>query len=104
MKAEMKRLRQQLAKTSNEIYVRTQKEKATTKEKELLNQLKKLMVGVVPTTRMLKEYKKSWINKLRYKKIRGIRIMDNADFERDPKNFFRIVEGGTDHVGQGEIC
>ena len=56
MKAQMKRLRQQIARTSNEIYRRTQKRKATAKEKELLNKLKKLMDGVDPTTRVLKEY------------------------------------------------
>ena len=55
---------------------------------------------------MLKEYEESWIDKLRYKKIklqkvieRGRRIMDNANFERDQKNFFKKV-GGTKHVGQ----
>ena len=52
----MKRLRQQIARTSNEIYRRTQKRKATVKEKGLLNERKKLMGGLDPTTRMLKEW------------------------------------------------
>ena len=65
----MKRLTQQIARTSNEIHRRTQKRKATTKEKELLNELKKLMGAVDPTKRMLREYKESWIEKLRNKKI-----------------------------------
>ena len=52
----MKRLRQQIARSSNEIYQRTLKRKAEAKEKELLNELKKLMGGVDPTT-MLKECK-----------------------------------------------
>ena len=26
--------------------------------------------------------------------------MDNANFEKDQKNFFKKVEGGTKHVGQ----
>ena len=104
MKAEMKRLRQQIARTSNEIYRRTQKRKATAKEKELLNEIngwgrfKK---------RMLKKYKESWTDKLRYKNIKlqklietGRRIMDNANFERDQNNFFKKVEGATEHVGQ----
>ena len=55
----MKRLRQQIARTSSEIYRRTQKRKATAKEKGLSNEFKKLMGGVDPTARMLKEYKKS---------------------------------------------
>ena len=59
LKAEMKRLRQQITTTSNEIYRRTQKRKATAKEKELLDELKELMGGVDPSTRMLKEYKES---------------------------------------------
>ena len=61
-------------------------------------------------------------DKFRYKKIKlqkliekGRRIMDNVNFERDQKNFFKKVEGGTENVGQipeiekfvkfwGDIC
>ena len=50
----------------------------------------------------------SWIDKFIYKKIklqklieRNRRIMDNANFERDQKNFLKKkVERGTQHVGQ----
>ena len=56
LKTETKRLRQQIARASNEIYRRTQKRKATVKEKGLLNERKKLMGGLDPTTRMLKEW------------------------------------------------
>ena len=52
LKAEIKRLWQQIARTSNEIYQRTQKEKATNSEKELLNKHKKLMGVVDPTTKI----------------------------------------------------
>ena len=31
---------------------------------------------------------------------RNRRIMDNANFERDQKNFFKGVERGTEHVCQ----
>ena len=31
---------------------------------------------------------------------RGRRILDNANSERDQKNFFKKVEGGTEYVGQ----
>ena len=103
----MKRLRQQMARASNEIYQRTQKRKVTSKEKELLNELKKLMGGGDPTTEMLKQYKEYWIKKLRYKKTklqklieRSRQIMDNANFDGDQKNFFKKVERGTDHKGQ----
>ena len=61
----------------------------TAKEKKLVNDLKKLIGEVDPMTKMLKEYKESWIDKLRYKKIKlqkligkEKRIMDNANFER----------------------
>ena len=65
------------------------------------------MGGVDPTTRMLKEYKGNWNDKLSNKKVklqrfieRGSRITDNANLERDQKNFFKKVEGGAKHVGQ----
>ena len=57
--------------------------------------------------RKLKLHKESWIDELRCKKIklqkmvqRKQRIMDNANFERDQKNFFKKAEGGTEHEGQ----
>ena len=72
-----------------------------------MNELKKLMDGVDPTTRMVKEHKESWIDKLRCQKVKiqrfietGRRIMDNANFERDQKKFLKKVEGGTKHVRQ----
>ena len=71
-----------------------------------MKELKKLMDGVDPTTRMLKGYKESWIDKLMYKKTklqklteRVRQIMDNANFERDQKNLFKKV-GETKHVDQ----
>ena len=70
MKVEIKRYTKQIARASNEIYLRTQQKQVTAKEKELLNEPKKLMGGVDPATWMLKQYKKSWINKLSYKKIK----------------------------------
>ena len=65
------------------------------------------MGGADPTMQMLKQYMESWIDKLRYKKIklqklikRSRQIMDNANLKRDKKNFFKKVERGTNHVGQ----
>ena len=77
-------------------------------EKEILKQLQKLKDGMESTTRTLKKlHKESWIDELRYKKIklqkmiqRKQRIMDNANFDRDEKNFFKKAEGGTEHEGQ----
>ena len=63
-----------------------------------MNELKKLMDGVDPTTRMVREYKESWIDKLRGKKVKlqrfietGRRIMDNANFERDQEKILKKV-------------
>ena len=39
LKIEMKKIKQQTARTSNETHRRSQKRKATAKEKELLNEL-----------------------------------------------------------------
>ena len=75
MKAEKKRLRQQIARASNEIYRRTQERKATGKEKELPKKPKKLTGGVDPTRQMLKQYKESWIDKFKYKKIKLQRLI-----------------------------
>ena len=43
-----------------------------------MNELKKLMCGVDPTTRMFKEYKESWIDKLRYKKIKLQKLFERG--------------------------
>ena len=45
MKVEIKRYTKQIARASNEIYRRTQQNRVTTKEKELLNEPKKFMGG-----------------------------------------------------------
>ena len=70
MEAEMKRLsRQQIARASNEMYRRIQKRKVTAKDKELLNNLNKLMGGTDLTSQMLKKHKKKRIDKFMYKEI-----------------------------------
>ena len=74
----MKRLRQQTARTSNEIYRRTQKRNTATKKKELLNELKKLMCGVDPTTRMLKSWTDKLKKKLDYKRLNFRNLLREA--------------------------
>lgn len=77
-------------------------------EKELLNGLKKIMGRAYPTIiQMLKQYKGSWTDKLRYRKIKlqkliekSRQIIDNANSERGLKNLFKRVETGTHHVSQ----
>ena len=55
-----------------------------------------------PTAPVLMKHKEGWIDKLRYKRVklvkmieRGKRIMDNNIFERDQNNFFKRIEGST---------
>ena len=74
------------------------------KEKKLLKQLRTAMNGAEPTTSTLRMYKEIWIDKLRYKTIklqkmieRGKRVMDNANFERDQKSFFKKAEESTEY-------
>ena len=44
-----------------------------------MNELKKLMGVVDPTTRMLKKYKESWIDKLKNKKTELQKSLREAD-------------------------
>ena len=58
------------------------------------------------TTSVLMKHKEVWIDKLRYKRVklvkmieRGKRVMDNNIFERDRKNFFKRIEDSTEYAG-----
>ena len=102
LQAEIKQLRQLIARTSNEIYWRKQRRKGTPKEKKILKQLKKTMNETELTTSFLLKHKEVWIYRLRYKRVklvkmieRGKRIMDNNIFERDQKSFFKRIENST---------
>ena len=106
LKAEIKQLRQLIARTSNEIYRRKQRRKGTPKEKKILKQLKETMHETELTTSVLTKHKEVWIDKIRYKRVklvkmieRGKRIMDNSIFERDHKNFFKRIEDSTEYEG-----
>ena len=103
LKGEIKQLRRLIPRTSNEIYPRKQRRKGTPKEKKILKQLKKTMNKTELTTSVLMKHKEVWIDKLRYKQVklvkmieRGKRIMDNNIFERDQKNFFKRIEDSTE--------
>ena len=65
---EIKELRQWIARTSNKLFRRKVRRKATTKEKEMLKLLK-LQMGKELTSNNLKIAKEQWIDKLRYKKF-----------------------------------
>ena len=79
-KAEIKVLRSLIAKNSNEIYLRKQRikgtskkkkilkrRKGTSKKKEILKQFKKTMDKTELTIPVLMKRKKGWIDKLKYK-------------------------------------
>ena len=58
------------------------------------------------TTSILMKHKEVWIDKLRYKRVklvkmieRGKRAMDNNILERYHKNFFKRIEGSTEYEG-----
>ena len=106
LEVEIKELRQLIARTSNEIYRRKQRRKGTPKDKKILKQLKKTMNETEPTTSVLMKHKELWIDEIRYKRVklvkmieRGKRIMDNKIFERDQKNFFKKIEDNTEYEG-----
>ena len=64
LKAEMKQLRQKIARVSNEMHRRKEKRKATKREKRNFADLKKQMGGVTATNAALASYKEIWIDQL----------------------------------------
>ena len=102
LKKEIKELPQIVAKTSNDLYRRRQRRKATKKEKEIIKELI-VMIEKDTTNYNLKNAREQWLDKLRYKKIKLAkceekprRKQDNNMFQQDQKGFFRMLEeGGT---------
>ena len=99
LKADMKELRQNIARTGNELYRRNQQRKASAKEKKILKDLKTKMNNKDVTSRNLRTAKEQWIDKLRYKKVKlekfvekRKRKQDNFMFHHDQKGFFRTLE------------
>ena len=107
LKAEMKKLRQNIAKAGNELHRRRQQRKATKREKEILKELGQNMNGKEATAQNLQNAKEQWLDKLRYKKVKlqkyvekGQRKKNNIMFQRDQRSFFRTLEGGDQHKGE----
>ena len=99
LKAEMKKLRPGIARAGNELHRRKQQRKATKKEKKILRELKTNMNGKEVTPNNLKMAKEQWLDKLRYKKIKLVKLIekrnkkkDNFMFQKDRKSFFRTLE------------
>ena len=56
------------------------------------------------TTSVLTKYNEVWVDKLRYKQVKlvkmiekGKRVMDNNIFEREHMNFFKRIEESTEY-------
>ena len=96
LKAEIKRLRQDIARAGNELHRQKQRRKATKGEKEIINQLWASMGGKEVTLGNLRAAKEQWLDKLRYKKVKldkyvvekGNRKKDNIMFQKDQKSFY----------------
>ena len=107
LKADMKKLRQDIARAGNELHRRKQQRKATKKEKEILRELKTNMNGKEVTPNNLKLTKEQLLDKLCYKKIKLVKIIekrnrkkDNIMFQKDLKSFFRTLEKVEKHKGE----
>ena len=103
----MKRLRQDIARTGNELHRRKQRRKATKREKEIINQLRASMDGKEVTLGNLRAAKEQWLDKLRYKKVKldkyvekGNRKKDNIIFQKDQKSFSHTLEKVEKHEGE----
>lgn len=99
LKAEMKELRQCVAKTGNELHRRKQHRKSTKREKKILKELAEKINGNETTSKNLRIFREQWLDKLRYKKIKLEKFIekrnrkkDNIMFQRDQKGFFRTLE------------
>ena len=108
LKADMKELKQNIARTGNELYRRKQQRKASAKEKKILKNLKAKINNKDVTSRHLRIAKEQWIDKLRYKKVKLEKFVEkrkrkkeNFMFYHDQKGFFRTLE--SDITREGEM-
>ena len=83
LKAEMKRLRQDIARAGNELHKRKQRRKATKREKEIINQLRASMDGKEVTSGNLRAAKEQWLDKLRYKKVKLDKYVEKGNKKKD---------------------
>ena len=95
-----------VSKTSNELYRRKKRRKATVREKIILKELKNKGKKDV-TNSNLRNMKELWLDKLRYKKIKlqkctekRRRKQDNIMFQHDQKGFFRKLGDDGAHEGR----
>ena len=100
LKAEMKELRQDVARAGNELHRRKEQGKSTKKrEKRIMKELGTKMNGKEATSINLRIVKEQWLDKLRYKKVKLEKYIEKRNrkkhsimFQPDKKGFFRTLE------------
>ena len=106
LKKEIKELRHIVAKTSNKLYRKRQQRKVTKKAKEVIKELG-VLIEKDTTNYNLRNARKQWLHKLRYKKIKLAKCeekwrkkQDNIMFQLNWKRFFRPLEREEAHEGE----
>ena len=70
LKAEIKEMRQDVARAGNEFHRQKQQSKSTKKEKRIMKELGTKINGKEATSKNLRIVKEQWIEKLCYKKVK----------------------------------
>ena len=103
----LKKLRQAVARISNEIYRRKTRRKATNKEKEILRMLKDKAGNKLTNDKELSSAKEKWLEELRYVKVKierskmkDAKIRDNNMFRDDQGRFYRSIDGVKERKGK----
>ena len=70
LKAEVKELRQDVARAGNELHRQKQQRKSTKREKRIMKEHGTKMNGKEATSKNLRIVKEQWLDKIRYKKVK----------------------------------
>ena len=103
----LKKLRQAVARISNELFRRKTRRKATEKEKGILRMLKDKAQSKLINNMQLLNAKEKWIEELRYvkvkierTKIKDAKIRDNKMFKEDQGKFYKSIEKVKEKKGK----
>ena len=66
LRAEIKELRQDVARAGNELHLQKQQRKSTKREKRIMKELGTKMNGKEATSKKLRNVKEQWLDKFRY--------------------------------------
>ena len=99
LKAEMKKLRKDVARAGNELHRQKQQRKSMKKEKRIMKELATKMSSKVATSKNLRIVKEQWLDNFRDKKVKLEKYTEKRNrrkhkimFQRDQKGFFRTLE------------